>query len=88
MVEVKRYCFGVIEIKRYAWGEDGMMPAKSGAWMRYPKHIADKRLTRQIALADAALVADQIEAKAKPGDGKEAAAEIGKRIRALMENGR
>jgi|APGre2960657404_1045060.scaffolds.fasta_scaffold176998_2 hypothetical protein len=32
----------------------------------------------------AALVADQVEATARPGDGKETAAEIGRRIRALM----
>ena len=88
MVEVKRYCFGVIEIKRYAWSEEGMAPAKSGAWIRYPKHVADKRVTRQIALADAALVADQAGAKARPGDGKETADEIGRRIRALMEGTR
>ena len=78
----------MVELKRYAWGEDGMVPAKSGAWMRYPKHIADKRVTRQIALADAALVADQVGAKARPGDGKDTADEIGRRIRALMEGTR
>ena len=42
----------------------------------------------QMALAavleQAALVADQVEAKAEPGHGKETAAEIGRRIRALM----
>lgn len=78
----------MVELKRYAWGEDGMVPVKSGAWMRYPKHIADKRVTRQIALADAALVADQVGAKARPGDGKDTADEIGRRIRALMGEGR
>ncbi len=88
MVETKRYCFGVIEIERYAWGEEGMVPTRSGTWMRYPKHIVDKRVTRQIALADAALFADQVEATARPGDAKETAAEIGRRIRALMEEGR
>jgi hypothetical protein len=56
--------------------------------MRYPKHIADKRATRQIALADAAFFADQVEARARPGDGKDAAAEIARRIRALMEGTR
>ena len=43
---------------------------------------------RQAALAGAALVADQVEATARPGDGKDAAAEIGRRIRAMMEEGR
>jgi hypothetical protein len=65
-----------------------MVPARSGTWMRYPKHIADKRATRQIALADAAFFADQVEARARPGDGKDAAAEIARRIRALMEGTR
>lgn len=88
MVEIKRYCFGVIEIKRYAWGEDGMVPAKSGAWMRYPKHVADKRVTRQFALAEAALVADQVAANASPGQGKDTADEIGRRIRSLIEAAR
>lgn len=88
MVETKRYCFGVIEIERYAWGEEGMVPTRSGTWMRYPKHIVDKRVTRQIALADAAFFADQVESTARPGDGKDAASEIGRRIRALMEGTR
>lgn len=39
------------------------------------------------ALAGAALIADQVEATADPGHGKDAAAEIGRRIRALMEEG-
>ena len=39
------------------------------------------------ALEIAALAADQVEAMARPGDGKDAAAEIGRRIRALMEDG-
>ena len=52
------------------------------------KRIANKRVTRQNALADAAFVADQVEFTARPGDGKDAAAEIGRRIRALMEGGR
>lgn len=39
-------------------------------------------------LEQAALVADQVEATARPGGGKDAAAEIGRRIRALMEEGR
>ena len=51
-------------------------------------HLADKRATRQAALAGAALVADQVEATARPGEAKDAAAEIGRRIRALMEDGR
>ena len=38
-------------------------------------------------LERAAQVADQVEAAARPGDGKAAAAEIGLRIRALMEEG-
>ena len=37
------------------------------------------------ALEIAALIADQVEATARPGDGKDAAAEIGRRIRAMME---
>jgi len=37
------------------------------------------------ALNRAALIADKVEAVAKPGDGKEAAAEIGRRIRAMLE---
>lgn len=36
-------------------------------------------------LERAALVADQVSAKARPGDGKETADEIGRRIRALIE---
>ena len=36
-------------------------------------------------LGRAALIADQVEATARPGDGKDAAAEIGRRIRALMQ---
>lgn len=40
------------------------------------------------ALAEAALIADQVEAKAEPGHGKETAAEIGRRIRALTVEGR
>ena len=39
-------------------------------------------------LEQAALVADQVEATTRPGDGKDAAAEIGRRIRALIEEGR
>ena len=39
-------------------------------------------------LEQAASVADQVEATTRPGDWKDAAAEIGKRIRALMEEGR
>ena len=40
------------------------------------------------ALEIAALIADQVEATARPGEAKETAAEIGRRIRALMEEGR
>ena len=43
---------------------------------------------RMEVLAQAALIADQVEAAAEPGHGKETAAEIGRRIRALMEAGR
>lgn len=39
------------------------------------------------ALEIAALQADQVGAKARPGDGKDTADEIGRRIRALMEEG-
>ena len=39
------------------------------------------------ALAGAALQADQVGAKARPGDGKDTADEIGRRIRAMMEDG-
>ena len=39
-------------------------------------------------LERAALIADQVEATARPGDGKDAAAEIGRRIRAMMGEGR
>ena len=39
-------------------------------------------------LEQAALVADQVGAKARPGDGKDTADEIGRRIRAMMEEGR
>ena len=39
-------------------------------------------------LEQTALIADQVEANAEPGDGKETAAEIGRRIRALMDEGR
>ena len=37
------------------------------------------------ALARAAIIADHVEATARPGEGKDAAAEIGQRIRAMME---
>ena len=40
------------------------------------------------ALEIAALVADQVGAKARPGEAKETADEIGRRIRAMMEEGR
>lgn len=43
---------------------------------------------RQAALAGAALVADQVGATARPGDGKDTADEIGRRIRSMMEEGR
>lgn len=46
------------------------------------------QMARDAALQAAALIADQVEAKAEPGDGKETADEIGRRIRALMEDGR
>ena len=39
-------------------------------------------------LEQTALIADQVEATAEPGHGKETAAEIGRRIRALMDEGR
>ena len=39
-------------------------------------------------LGRAALIADQVEATARPGEAKDAAAEIGRRIRALMEGAR
>lgn len=45
------------------------------------------RVMRADLLEQAALVADQVEATARPGDGKDAAAEIGRRIRALMGGG-
>lgn len=38
-------------------------------------------------LEQTALIADQVEATAEPGHGKETAAEIGRRIRALIEVG-
>ena len=40
------------------------------------------------ALDGAALIADQVGAKARPGDGKETADEIGRRIRALKDGTR
>ncbi len=46
------------------------------------------RVMRAELLEQAALIADQVEATARPGDGKDAAAEIGRRIRALMEGTR
>ena len=45
-------------------------------------------ITRLSLLEQAAHIADQVEAKAEPGHGKKTAAEIGRRIRALMEAGR
>jgi hypothetical protein len=39
-------------------------------------------------LQSAALIADQVEATARPGDAKETAEEIGRRILALIEEGR
>ena len=56
-----------------------------GAYVSVDDYLADKQATRQAALAGAALVADQVEATARPGDGKDAAAEIGRRIRAMMD---
>jgi len=41
---------------------------------------------RMELLAHCASVADEVEATAQTWGGKEAAAEIGRRIRALMEN--
>ena len=46
------------------------------------------RVMRADLLEQAALVADQVGAKARPGDGKETADEIGRRIRALIGEGR
>jgi hypothetical protein len=40
------------------------------------------------ALARAAIIADHVGAKARPGEAKETADEIGWRIRAMMEEGR
>jgi hypothetical protein len=47
----------------------------------------DLLLLRAEVLEDAARMADRVEMEARPGDGKDAAAEIGRRIRALMEGG-
>ena len=46
------------------------------------------RVMRADLLEQAALVADQVGAKARPGEAKETADEIGRRIRALMQEGR
>ena len=46
------------------------------------------RVMRADLLERAALVADQVGAKARPGEAKETADEIGRRIRAMMEEGR
>ena len=46
------------------------------------------RVMRADLLERAALVADQVGAKARPGEAKETADEIGRRIRALMEETR
>ena len=45
-------------------------------------------LLRDDALEQAARMADRVEMEARPGDGKDAAAEIGRRIRALIGEGR
>ena len=59
-----------------------------GAYVSVDDHLADKQATRQAALSGAALVADLVGAKARTDDGKETADEIGRRIRALMEETR
>ena len=46
------------------------------------------RVMRADLLEQAALVADQVGAKARPGEAKETADEIGRRIRALMQEWR
>jgi hypothetical protein len=48
----------------------------------------EMRVMRAELLEQAASVADQVEATARPGDGKDTAGEIGRRIRALMEEER
>ena len=49
---------------------------------------AETHFLSDAVLERAALVADQVGAKARPGDAKDAAAEIGRRIRSLMQEGR
>ena len=49
---------------------------------------AETHFLSDAVLERAALVADQVGAKARPGDGKDTADEIGRRIRALMQEGR
>jgi len=59
-----------------------------GDYILYDDHEREQGEARLAALQAAALIADQVEASADPGDGKDAADEIGRRIRALMEAGR
>ena len=49
---------------------------------------AETHFLSDAVLERAALIADQVEATARPGDAKDAAAEIGRRIRALMDGTR
>ena len=49
---------------------------------------AETHFLSDAVLERAALVADQVGAKARHGDAKDAAAEIGRRIRAMMGEGR
>ena len=75
-------------MKRFDEGASGLHEHPFGDYMRYEDHEREQRDARLDALEEAALIADKVEASADPGDGKDAADEIGRRIRALIEEGR
>lgn len=72
-------------VKRYDHNGCDLLEHPYGDYVRYEDYEHDQQHARLDALDDAALIADQVEAKADPGDPKETASEIGYRIRALME---
>jgi hypothetical protein len=84
------------DIQRFIiYGPCVYTPAVDGEWIRYDDHRAEvERLreerdeARAELLAHCASVADEVEATAETWGGKDAAAEMARRIRALMEGTR
>jgi len=72
-------------MKRFDEGAPGLYERPFLDYHRYVDHEREQRDARLDALDEAALIADKVEATARPGGGKDAAAEIGRRIRALKE---